>query len=216
MMKYLEDEEITREEVLEVLRKATLDRKITPMMCGSAFKNKGVQALLNMVCALLPSPLDVPPVEGTNPDTEETEMREASADAPFAALAFKIMTDPYVGRLTFFRVYSGTLQSGSYVKNTRSDKKERISRILQMHSNKQEQIAEVGAGDIAAAVGVKDVRTGDTLCDPDHPIALESMTFPEPVIRLAVEPKTQADEEKLANGLGQTGRRGSYLPGQYG
>jgi elongation factor G len=201
MMKYLEDEEITREEVLEALRKATLDRKITPMMCGSAFKNKGVQALLNMVCALLPSPLDVPPVEGTNPDTEETEMREASADAPFAALAFKIMTDPYVGRLTFFRVYSGTLQSGSYVKNTRSDKKERISRILQMHSNKQEQIAEVGAGDIAAAVGVKDVRTGDTLCDPDHPIALESMTFPEPVIRLAVEPKTQADEEKLANGL---------------
>jgi elongation factor G len=201
MMKYLEDEEITRDEVINALRMAVLERKITPMMCGTAFKNKGVQALLDMCCALLPSPMDVDAVEGINPDTEETETREASEEAPFSALAFKIMTDPYVGRLTFFRVYSGLLTSGSYVRNTRSGKKERISRILQMHSNKQEQIPEVGAGDIAAAVGLKDVKTGDTLCDLDHPIALESMTFPEPVIRLAVEPKTQADEEKLNNGL---------------
>ncbi len=201
MMKYLEDEEITREEVINALRLATLERKITPMMCGTAFKNKGVQALLDMSCALLPSPLDVDAVEGINPDTEETELREASEDAPFAALAFKIMTDPYVGRLTFFRVYSGKLESGSYVRNTRSGKKERISRILQMHSNKQEQIPEVGAGDIAAAVGLKDVKTGDTLCDLDHPIALESITFPEPVIRLAIEPKSQADMDKLTSSL---------------
>jgi elongation factor G len=178
-----------------------LDQSITPMMCGSAFKNKGVQAMLDMVCALLPSPLDVPPVKGINPDTDEEETREASVDAPFAALAFKIMTDPYVGRLSFFRAYSGKLEAGSYVRNTRSGKKERISRIVQMHAIKQEQIPHVEAGDIAAAVGLKDVRTGDTLCDEGHPISLESMTFPDPVIQIAVEPKSQKDEDKLSVGL---------------
>jgi elongation factor G len=202
MEKYFEDpDSITREEMLEALRLAVLDQSITPMMCGSAFKNKGVQAMLDMVCALLPSPLDVPPVKGVNPDTDEEETREASVDAPFAALAFKIMTDPYVGRLSFFRAYSGKLEAGSYVKNTRSGKKERISRIVQMHAIKQEQIPHVEAGDIAAAVGLKDVRTGDTLCDENHPISLESMTFPEPVIQIAIEPKSQKDEDKLSTGL---------------
>jgi elongation factor G len=202
MEKYFEDpESITREEMLEALRLAVLDQSITPMMCGSAFKNKGVQAMLDMVCALLPSPLDVPPVKGINPDTDEEETREASVDAPFAALAFKIMTDPYVGRLSFFRAYSGKLEAGSYVRNTRSGKKERISRIVQMHAIKQEQIPHVEAGDIAAAVGLKDVRTGDTLCDEGHPISLESMTFPDPVIQIAVEPKSQKDEDKLSVGL---------------
>ncbi|MFK7969740.1 MAG: elongation factor G [Bacteroidia bacterium] len=200
--KYFEDpESITRDEMLEALRVAVLNQTLTPMMCGSAFKNKGVQAMLDMVCALLPSPLDVPPVTGINPDTDEEETREASEDAPFAALAFKIMTDPYVGRLSFFRTYSGKLESGSYVLNTRSGRKERISRILQMHANKQEQIPVVGTGDIAAAVGLKDVRTGDTLCDEKFPISLESMTFPEPVIQIAIEPKSQKDVDKLTNGL---------------
>jgi len=200
--KYFDDPDtITEDEILGALRQATLDRKITPMMCGSAFKNKGVQAVLDAVCSLLPSPLDVHAVEGTNPDTGETEKRPADPEGPFTALAFKIMTDPYVGRLSFFRVYTGKLEGGSYVLNNRSGKKERISRILQMHSNKQQQIDVVEAGDIAAGVGLKDIRTGDTLTDLDHPLLLEEMTFPEPVIRLAIEPKTQKDEGKLSAGL---------------
>ena len=200
--KFDEDpDSITREEVIAALRKATVDMAITPVMCGSAFKNKGVQAMLDAVCALLPSPLDVPPIEGENPYTNKMETRKPSADEPFTALAFKIMTDPYVGRLAFFRVYAGTLPGGSYILNNRTDKKERISRILQMHANKQNQIDQVEAGDIAAGVGFKDIRTGDTLTDINHPLVLESMTFPEPVIRLAVEPKTQKDEEKLTAGL---------------
>ena len=172
------------------------------MMCGSAFKNKGVQALLDMVCALLPSPLDLPAVEGENPKTGNKETRKADVEQPFAALAFKIATDPYVGRLAFFRVYSGVLEGGSYVLNNRTDKKERISRILQMHSNKQNQIDKViEAGDIAAGVGFKDIRTGDTLTDVKAPLVLESIDFPDPVIKLAVEPKTQKDEDKLSTGL---------------
>ncbi|MEM7038467.1 MAG: elongation factor G, partial [Bacteroidota bacterium] len=200
--KYFEDpDSITKDEMIEAIRKATIDMAITPMMCGSAFKNKGVQTLLNAVCQFLPSPLDVPAVEGTHPKTGETELRKADSSEPFAALAFKIMTDPYVGRLAFFRVYSGKLDGGSYVMNTRSGKKERISRILQMHANKQQQISRVEAGDIAAAVGFKQIKTGDTLCDMSNPIVLEEMTFPEPVISLAVEPKTTADGDKLTTGL---------------
>ncbi len=202
MEKYFEDpNSITREEMLGALRKAALDLAITPMMCGSAFKNKGVQTLLDMVCSLLPSPLDIPEIEGINPDTEKKEPRHPDPTEPFTALAFKIMTDPYVGRLAFFRVYSGTLEGGSYILNNRTGNKERISRILQMHSNKQNQIDSVAAGDIAAGVGFKDIRTGDTLTDLTHPLILESITFPEPVIKLAVEPKTQKDESKLTNGL---------------
>jgi elongation factor G len=199
--KYLEGEEITREEILEALRLATLDMAITPMMCGSAFKNKGVQAVLDAVCALLPSPLDVPAIEGTNPYTEKTELRKPEVNEPFTSLAFKIMTDPHVGRLAFFRVYSGKLEGGSYVLNNRTGKKERISRIMQMHANKRNQIDVVEAGDIAAGVGFKDIRTGDTLTAMDSPLVLESMTFPDPVIKLAVEPKTQSDEQKLGIGL---------------
>ena len=200
--KYFEDpDSITREEVLEALRKATIDMTLVPMMCGSAFKNKGVQALLNMVCAILPSPLDVGQITGTNPETEKEETRDPDPDGPFTALAFKIMTDPYVGRLVFFRVYTGGLDGGSYVLNNRTRNKERISRILQMHANKQQQIDRVEAGDIAAGVGFKDIRTGDTLTDVNHPLLLESMTFPEPVIKLAVEPKSQKDEAKLTTGL---------------
>jgi elongation factor G len=202
MEKYFEDSDsITPEELIEAVRKATVDQAITPMMCGSAFKNKGVQNALNAVCQFLPSPLDVDAVEGINPDTGDTVIRRPDAKEPFAALAFKIMTDPYVGRLAFFRVYSGTLEGGSYVLNTRSGNKERISRILQMHANKQNPIPKVEAGDIAAAVGFKEIKTGDTLCDLNHPIILEQMTFPEPVISLAVEPKTTADSDKLTNGL---------------
>ncbi len=200
--KYFDDPDtITGDEILGALRQATLDRKITPMMCGSAFKNKGVQAVLDAVCSLLPSPLDVDEIEGVNPDTGDTEKRTADPEGPFTALAFKIMTDPYVGRLSFFRVYTGKLEGGSYVLNNRSGKKERISRILQMHSNKQQQIDVVEAGDIAAGVGLKDIRTGDTLTDLNNPLLLEEMTFPEPVIRLAIEPKTQKDEGKLSAGL---------------
>ncbi|GAB4404772.1 MAG: elongation factor G [Bacteroidia bacterium] len=202
MEKYFDDPaSITREEILRALRAATLDMAITPMLCGSAFKNKGVQAMLDAVCSLLPSPLDLPPVVGINPTTEKEETRLPEVDQPFTALAFKIMTDPYVGRLAFFRVYSGALDGGSYILNNRTERKERISRILQMHANKQNQIDRVEAGDIAAGVGFKDIRTGDTLTDIDHPLLLESMTFPEPVIKLAVEPKTQKDEEKLTAGL---------------
>jgi elongation factor G len=202
MEKYFEDpDSITREEIIKALRAATLDMAIQPLMCGSAFKNKGVQAVLDAVCSLLPSPLDMPAVEGENPDTGEKETRHADPTEPFASLAFKIMTDPYVGRLAFFRIYSGRLDAGSYVLNNRTGKKERISRLLQMHSNKQQPVDFVESGDIAAAVGFKDIRTGDTLTDLDHPLILEAITIPEPVIKLAIEPKTQKDEAKLSNGL---------------
>jgi len=202
MEKFFEDpDSISHEEIRAAIRAAVCDMSIIPCMCGTAFKNKGVQAVLDAVCAFLPSPLDVDAVTGTNPDTEEEESRAPSFDAPFSALAFKIATDPYVGRLAFFRSYSGRLDAGSYVLNTRSGKKERISRIYQMHSNKQQPIDAVQAGDIAAAVGFKDIRTGDTLCDLDHPIILESMVFPDPVIGLAIEPKTQKDVEKLGMAL---------------
>jgi elongation factor G len=204
MEKFFEDENsITEEEVIEALRKATIDMSIIPMMCGSAFKNKGVQAMLDAVIRFLPSPMDVEGIVGVNPDTEEEEIRKPNTDEPFSALAFKIATDPFVGRLCFFRVYSGVLDAGSYVLNTRTDNKERISRIFQMHSNKQNAIDSIETGDIGAAVGFKDIRTGDTLCDLKHPIVLESMTFPAPVIGVAIEPKTQADVDKLGVGLGK-------------
>ena len=196
-------ETITEREVLDALRKAVLDAKIVPMVCGSSFKNKGVQTMLDYVMELLPSPMDVEGIVGTNPDTGLEVMRKPSEKEPFAALAFKIATDPFVGRLCFIRVYSGNLEAGSYVHNMRSDNKERISRIFQMHANKQNPIPNVGAGDIAAVVGFKDIKTGDTLCDEKHPIVLESMNFPEPVIGLAIEPKTQADVDKLGIGLGK-------------
>ncbi len=200
--KFFEDESsITAEEINAALRAATIDLAIIPMICGSAFKNKGVQTLLDAVCEFLPSPLDVGSITGTNPDTEEEVTRRPSVDDPFSALAFKIATDPYVGRLCFIRVYSGQLNAGSYVLNTRSGNKERISRLFQMHSNKQNPIDKIQAGDIGAAVGFKDIRTGDTLSDLDHPIVLENISFPDPVIGLAVEPKTTADMEKLGMGL---------------
>ncbi len=204
MEKYFEDpESLTEREILDALREATISGKVVPMMCGSAFKNKGVQAMLDMVMEILPSPLDVDAIVGTNPDTEEEEKRKPGYDEPFAALAFKIATDPFVGRLCFTRAYSGVLESGSYVLNARTRKKERISRIFQMHANKQNQIDSLGAGDIAALVGFKDIKTGDTLCDEKKPIILESMDFPEPVIGLAIEPKTQADVDKLGIALGK-------------
>ncbi|NRA94072.1 MAG: elongation factor G, partial [Psychroserpens sp.] len=202
MEKYFEDENsLTEREILDALREATISGKVVPMMCGSAFKNKGVQAMLDMVMEILPSPLDTEAIEGINPDTDEPDSRKPSFDEPFAALAFKIATDPFVGRLCFTRAYSGSLQAGSYVLNTRTGKKERISRIFQMHANKQNQIPELGCGDIAALIGFKDIKTGDTLCDLKHPIVLESMDFPEPVISIAIEPKTQADVDKLGMGL---------------
>ncbi len=202
MEKFFEDEtSITEDEIIAALRAATIDMSIIPMMCGSAFKNKGVQAMLDAVMRYMPSPLDVEAIEGTNPDTGEADARKPSVDEPFSALAFKIATDPFVGRLCFFRVYSGSLDAGSYVKNTRSGKKERISRIFQMHSNKQEPIDAINAGDIGAGVGFKDIRTGDTLCDEKAPIVLESMTFPEPVIGVAVEPKSKADVDKMGTAL---------------
>ena len=202
MEKFFEDENsISEDEIIAALRAATIDMSIIPMMCGSAFKNKGVQAMLDAVMRYLPSPLDVDGIEGINPDTGDSDMRKPSMDEPFAALAFKIATDPFVGRLCFFRVYSGFLDAGSYVKNTRSGKKERISRIFQMHANKQEPIPTITAGDIGAGVGFKDIKTGDTLCDEKAPIVLESMTFPEPVIGIAVEPKSQADVDKMGTAL---------------
>lgn len=202
MEKYFEDpNSISADEIRAAIRAAVIDMSITPMMCGSAFKNKGVQAVLDAACAFLPSPVDVDAIEGVNPKTEEVEVRKPSEDEPFAALAFKIATDPYVGRLAFFRVYSGSLEAGSYVMNTRSGKKERISRLYQMHSNKQNAVNKVYAGDIAAAVGFKDLRTGDTICAINKPIVLESMTFPEPVIGIAVEPKSQKDLDKLGMSL---------------
>jgi elongation factor G len=192
---------ITEEEINIALRKATNSLAIVPIMCGSAFKNKGVQTMLDAVIKYLPAPADVPGVKGINPDSELEETRNPDVKAPFAALAFKIATDPFVGRLAFFRVYSGELESGSYVLNSRSGKKERISRIFQMHANKQNAITKIEAGDIGAAVGFKEIKTGDTLCDEKHPIILESIVFPEPVIGLAIEPKTQADVDRLGNGL---------------
>ena len=202
MEKYFEDSEsLTEREILDALREATISGKVVPMMCGSAFKNKGVQAMLDMVMEILPSPMDVEAIIGTNPKTDEEESRKPSFDEPFAALAFKIATDPFVGRLCFFRVYSGVLDAGSYVKNTRSGKKERISRIFQMHSNKAKVVTVLGAGDIGAFVGFKDIKTGDTLCDEKSPIVLESMDFPDPVIGIAIEPKTQADADRLGVGL---------------
>jgi elongation factor G len=202
MEKFFDDpDSITEAEILAALRQATIDMKIVPMMCGSSFKNKGVQAMLDMVMEILPSPLDQEAIEGTNPKTEEPAFRKPSPDEPFAALAFKIATDPFVGRLCFTRAYSGVLDSGSYVLNTRTNKKERISRIFQMHANKQNQIDALQAGDIAALVGFKDIRTGDTLCAENAPIVLESMDFPDPVIGVAIEPKTQADVDKLGMAL---------------
>ncbi|MCH5305832.1 MAG: elongation factor G [Rikenella sp.] len=204
MEKFFEDPEaITPEEIIVALRKATINMSVVPMLCGSSFKNKGVQLLLDSIIAYLPSPLDVEAIVGTDPRTGEETRRHPNESDPFCALAFKIATDPFVGRLGFIRVYSGKLDAGSYTFNSRSEKKERISRIYQMHANKQNPIDFVGAGDIAAAVGFKDVRTGDTLCDENHPIVLESMTFPEPVIGLAIEPKTQKDLDKLGVGLGK-------------
>jgi elongation factor G len=202
MEKFFEDpESITEREILDALRKATLDAKIVPMVCGSSFKNKGVQTMLDYVMELLPSPMDVEGIVGTNPKTDEETIRQPDVKEPFAALAFKIATDPFVGRLCFIRVYSGNLDAGTYVYNARSENKERISRIFQMHANKQNPIPNVGAGDIAAVVGFKDIKTGDTLCDEKNPIVLESMDFPDPVIGLAIEPKTQADVDKLSVGL---------------
>ena len=202
MNKYFDDPStITEEEILRALRAATVAMEVTPMLCGSSFKNKGVQTLLDYVCAFLPSPLDTPNVVGTNPDTGAEEDRKPSDEEKTSALAFKIATDPYVGRLTFIRVYSGKVEAGSYIYNSRSGKKERVSRLFQMQSNHQNPVEVIGAGDIGAGVGFKDIRTGDTLCDEDAPIVLESMDFPDPVIGIAVEPKTQKDLDKLSNGL---------------
>jgi elongation factor G len=201
MMKYLEGEEITVEELKAAIRRATISVEFFPVFCGSAFKNKGVQLLLDGVVDYLPSPVDIPPIKGVVPDTEEEVVRESSDDAPFAALAFKIMTDPYVGKLTFFRVYSGTLDSGSYVMNSTKRKRERIGRLLQMHANHRQEISKVYAGDIAAAVGLKDTTTGDTLCDEKNLVVLESMEFPEPVINVAIEPKSKADQDKMGQAL---------------
>ncbi|MEW4372715.1 elongation factor G [Paenibacillus kandeliae] len=202
MMKYLEGEELTIDEIKGALRKGVCDVKIFPVICGSSYRNKGVQPMLDAVIDYLPSPLDVPAIKGELEDGTE-EVRHSSDEDPFSALAFKIMTDPYVGKLTFFRVYSGVLQSGSYVVNATKGKRERIGRILQMHANSREEISVVYAGDIAAAVGLKDTGTGDTLCDEKNPIILESMNFPDPVIEIAVEPKTKADQDKMATALGK-------------
>ncbi len=202
MEKYFDDpDSVTTEEIIAAIRKGTLALNIVPMTCGSSFKNKGVQTLLDYVCMFLPSPLDTPAIEGVNPETGETETRQPDEDEKTAALAFKIATDPYVGRLTFFRVYSGKVTAGSYIYNVRSGKKERVSRLFQMHSNHQNPVEEISAGDIGAGVGFKDIHTGDTLTDENAPITLESMDFPDPVIGIAVEPKTQKDLDKLSNGL---------------
>ncbi|HEY8363190.1 MAG TPA: elongation factor G [Tissierellaceae bacterium] len=201
MMKYLDGEEITEEEIIRAIRKGTVNVKITPVLCGSSYKNKGVQPLLDAIVDYLPSPIDIPPVKGIGVNSEEEEERISSDDEPFSALAFKIVSDPFVGKLAYFRVYSGTLKSGSYIYNSTKGKKERIGRLLRMHANKRQEIDEVFAGDIAAAVGLKDTTTGDTLCDENHPIILESMDFPEPVIRVAIEPKTKASQDKMATAL---------------
>lgn len=201
LMKYLDGEELTNDEIRGAIRKMTIAGKLIPVICGSSYKNKGVQMLLDAVIAYMPSPLDIPAIKGILPDTEIEETRPADDKGPFSALAFKIMADPFVGKLAFFRVYSGTLKSGSYVHNSTKDKKERIGRILQMHANRREDIEEVYSGDIAAAVGLKDTTTGDTLCDEKHAIILESMQFPDPVIEIAIEPKTKAGQQKMGLGL---------------
>ena len=202
MAKYLGGEELSLEEIMRAIRKATVTGKIVPVLCGASFKNKGVQALLDAVIDYLPSPMDVPPMQGHLPQHDETfEIREPDDNAPFSALAFKVATDPYVGRLTYFRVYSGSLKSGSYVYNATKDKRERIGRLLQMHANKRDEIEEVLAGDIAAAIGLKDTRTGDTLADEARPVILEAMKFPNPVIDVAIEPKSKADQDKLGIAL---------------
>ena len=200
IMKYLEGEEISIEELKAAIRRATINVELFPVLCGSAFKNKGVQLMLDAVIDYLPAPTDIPAIKGTLEDGTEVE-RHASDEEPFAALAFKVMTDPFVGKLTFFRVYSGTIQSGTYVLNSTKGKRERVGRLLQMHANSRQEISEVYAGDIAAAVGLKDTTTGDTLCDPDHEVILESMVFPEPVISLSVEPKSKADQDKMGIAL---------------
>ncbi|WP_027357642.1 elongation factor G [Desulfofundulus thermocisternus] len=201
MFKYLEGEELTEEEIKRGIRKATLAVKMIPVLCGSSFKNKGVQPLLDAIVDFLPAPTDIPAIRGLNPETGVEDKRVARDDEPFSALAFKIMADPYVGKLTFFRVYSGKVTSGSYVYNSTKNRRERIGRILRMHANHREEIDEAYAGDIVAAVGLKETTTGDTLCDEKHPIVLESMDFPEPVISVAIEPKTKADQDKLGAAL---------------
>ena len=205
--KYLAGEEVSADEIVAALRQGTVMLQLTPVLAGSAFKNKGVQPLLDAVIDYLPSPVDVPPIEGTDPDDDQhTIQRKADDDEPFSALVFKIMTDPFVGQLAFFRVYSGQVESGERVLNTTSGKKERIGRLLKMHANKREEIKKVRAGDIAAAVGPKTVSTGHTICDPDHPVLLETMEFMKPVIAMAIEPKTRADQEKLADALSKLQR----------
>ena len=205
MMKYLEGQKISEEELISAIRKATINVKFIPVVCGSSFKNKGVQMLLDAVVNYLPAPTDVPSIIGVHPETGFDEERHAADEEPFSALAFKIMVDPYVGKLAFFRVYSGVLKSGSYIYNSTKDKKERIGRLLQMHANHREEITEVYAGDIVAAVGLKDTTTGDTLCNEDNQVILESMQFPEPVIDVAIEPKTKADQDKMGTALGRLG-----------
>ena len=201
MERYLEGEEISEAELKAAIRKATCAVEFYPVLCGSAFKNKGVQLMLDAVVDYLPSPLDVPSIKGVDPNTDQEVERHSSDEEPFSALAFKVMTDPFVGRLTFFRVYSGTLQSGSYVKNSTKGKRERVGRILQMHANSRQEIPEVFSGDIAAAVGLKDTTTGDTLCDEKAEVILESMEFPDPVIEVAIEPKSKADQDKMGIAL---------------
>ena len=201
MMEYLENDTLDEKDIKKAIRKSTIANEMVPMLCGSAYKNKGVQLLLDAVIDYMPSPVDIPAIKGVDPDTDEEVESPSDDNAPFAALAFKIMADPFVGKLAFFRVYSGTLDSGSYVYNSTKGKKERIGRILQMHANKREEIDKVYAGDIAAAVGLKDTTTGDTLCDEKHPIILESMDFPDPVIEIAIEPKTKAGQEKMGIAL---------------
>ena len=201
MMMYLEGEEIPVEDLKKALRKATIDNKLVPVLCGTAYRNKGVQMLLDAIVDYMPAPIDIPPIKGVNPDTDEEDERPSDDEAPFSALAFKIATDPFVGRLSFFRVYSGTLEAGTSVLNATKDKRERMGRILLMHANHREDITKVYSGDIAAAVGFKNTTTGDTLCDENHPIILESMNFPDPVIRVAIEPKTKAGQEKMGIAL---------------
>ena len=201
MEKYLSKEEVSTEEIKAVLRKGTLEKKITPVICGSAFRNKGVQILLDAIVDYLPSPLDIPPVAGTVPNSDSVIVRQATEKDPFSAIAFKVMTDPFVGQLTFIRVYSGVLSAGSYIYNSTKDKKERVGRLLKMHANKREEVKEVSAGDIVAVVGLKHTLTGDTLCDEKNPIVLEAMEFPEPVMSVAIEPKTKADQERLSQSL---------------
>ena len=202
MMKYLDGEELTKEELKAALRKATINNEIIPVICGSSYKNKGVQEMIDLVVDYLPSPIDIPAVKGISVDDPDVELeREASDDAPMSALAFKIATDPFVGRLAFTRVYSGVMESGTYVLNSTKGKKERIGRLVKMHANSREEISELRAGDLGAIVGLKNTTTGDTLCDEANPIILESMEFPEPVIEIAIEPKTKAGQEKMGIAL---------------